>query len=329
MSSRDPGSARGRPDGAEPLGVRGRDDADVREAILEGRVEEQLAPAASRAPRATRRARSRAARDLLAVECELAAADADRLPKRKRWPVRQRVQPPCALGERGEAGVPGGEADAGADRSDVVQVAPRPLELEQDRAGARELGRRDEAERLLAGVRVGDAVRDGAGGAGARRRTRGPRRASFPRPPARGRDACRRAARRAGGCGRRRRGSGSGRTRSCPRGSARRRPGRRRRRESARPAVERRVVVDERPQRLVAGEADARGDRAPRARPSRPPARDRRSRARPVLGSRPSRAGSTPSRVRRAACARASRPTVACRPANRQPSASAASTRSR
>ena len=33
--------------------------------------------------------------------------------------------------------VAGGEADAGADGGDVVQVAPDPLELEQDRAGTR------------------------------------------------------------------------------------------------------------------------------------------------------------------------------------------------
>ena len=52
------------------------------------------------------------------------------------------VEPARALGERGEAGVAGGEADAGADGGDVVEVAPDPLELEQDRAGAGELGGR-------------------------------------------------------------------------------------------------------------------------------------------------------------------------------------------
>ena len=89
--------------------------------------------------------------------------------------------------------------------------------------------RRLEAERLLAGLRVGDAR------SRPRTRRRRARRSASPsverarpRRPARGRGACRRGARRGGGSGRRRRGSGSGRTRSRRRGSARPRPGRRR-----------------------------------------------------------------------------------------------------
>ena len=78
------------------------------------------------------------------------------------------VEPARTLRERREVVVAGGEPGPGADGCDVVQVAPRPLELEQDRAGAGQLRRRHEAERLLAGVRVGDAVRDGAGRARAR-----------------------------------------------------------------------------------------------------------------------------------------------------------------
>ena len=49
------------------------------------------------------------------------------------------VQAPRTLGERGEERVPGRQSGAGADGRDVVQVAPRALELEQDRADAREL----------------------------------------------------------------------------------------------------------------------------------------------------------------------------------------------
>ena len=140
---------------------------------------------------------------------ELAAADADAAEEEA--VARERgVQPARALGQRREPAVARGEAAPGADGGDVVQVAPHPLELEQDRPGARELRRRDEPERLLAGVRVGDGVRRPR-----TRRTRAPRRrdrprASRPRRPARGRGACRRAARRRAGCGRRRRGSGSG-----------------------------------------------------------------------------------------------------------------------
>ena len=50
-----------------------------------------------------------------------------------------RVEPPGALGEAGEALRSRGETGAGAYRRDVVEVAPDPLELEEDRARAREL----------------------------------------------------------------------------------------------------------------------------------------------------------------------------------------------
>ena len=58
------------------------------------------------------------------------------LSNRKRWPASAVVEPARVLAERREALVAGGEADAGADRGDVVEVAPEPLELEQERAGA-------------------------------------------------------------------------------------------------------------------------------------------------------------------------------------------------
>jgi hypothetical protein len=47
---REPRRTRGRPDGAEPLDRYRGDDAYVRQPVLEGRVEEELAPAAGRVP---------------------------------------------------------------------------------------------------------------------------------------------------------------------------------------------------------------------------------------------------------------------------------------
>ncbi len=77
------------------------------------------------------------------------------------------VDPACAFGELREAHVPGGEADAGTDGGNVVQVAPEPLQLEEQRACASELGRRFEPERLLARLCVREWRRDRAGRAGA------------------------------------------------------------------------------------------------------------------------------------------------------------------
>src|SRR5207244_4066767 len=57
---------------------------------------------------------------------------------------------------------------AGADSGDVVQVAPDAFQLEEDRPRSGEFGGGAQAGCSLAGVRVGDAVGDGAGGAGAR-----------------------------------------------------------------------------------------------------------------------------------------------------------------
>ena len=45
-----------------------------------------------------------------------------------------RVELPSVLAQRGEALVPGGETDTGADGGDVVEVVPEPLQLEQERA---------------------------------------------------------------------------------------------------------------------------------------------------------------------------------------------------
>ncbi len=153
----DPARARGRAGRAERARVRGGDDADARQPVLERGVEA--------AARASPLARPRAsARELVARgRARPAASSASALPptcdaaEQEAVAGRARVQPARPLGERGEAVVAGGEADAGADRGDVVEVAPDPLELEQERARARELRRRREPERVLAGVRVGDA----------------------------------------------------------------------------------------------------------------------------------------------------------------------------
>ena len=132
------------------------------------------------------------------VEVESAAADRDGA---EQEPVAGEplVQPPGVVDERGEAARAGREPDPGADRADVVERVPDALELEQDRPGAGELGRGLEAERLLARVRVGDGVASPSSPRRRGRRRGARRRAAAPRPLARARDACRRAARRRGG----------------------------------------------------------------------------------------------------------------------------------
>ena len=162
---RDACRPRGRPDGAEPLDVRRAHHTDVRETILEGGVELELAPAADRV--AADRGELLARRACLSrIEVERAPADRDGA-EEEPVPGQVGVEPPSALGERGKQGVPCGEADTCADGRDVVQVAPDPLELQQERACSGELGGRFEAEALLARMGVREAVRHRAPGAGA------------------------------------------------------------------------------------------------------------------------------------------------------------------
>ena len=75
---------------------------------------------------------------------------------------KPRVQSPGVVHERCEAARSGRQPDAGADRGDVVERVPDALELEQDRACAGELGRGHEAESLFARVRVRHGVCDPA-----------------------------------------------------------------------------------------------------------------------------------------------------------------------
>ena len=155
-----PAAARGGADGAQRQRGLLRDDADARQPVLERGVEDQLAPAVPGLLGERSELVPRGARPV-GVEGEPALPDRDGA---EQEPVaRQRlVESPRALGERGEERVPRGETHAGADGGDVVEVVPDALELEQDRACASEVGRRPDAERLLARVRVRDAVRDRA-----------------------------------------------------------------------------------------------------------------------------------------------------------------------
>ena len=72
----DTGSACGRADGTEPLGRLGVDDADIRQAILERPVEDELPPAARRLALQLGELGARGTH-LARVEGEIAAADAD------------------------------------------------------------------------------------------------------------------------------------------------------------------------------------------------------------------------------------------------------------
>ena len=248
---------------------------------------------------------SRAAPICSCSSVELAAADADRV-EEEAVSGQDGVQPARALGERCEAVVAGGEADAGADRGDVVQVAPGPLELEQDRADAAELGGGHEPERLLAGARVGDAVRHVAGGAG----TRDVGEPFVQRLPFRGAlepavlveelcvevedavaDEMEAKVPRLDDAGVDRSDGELVDVLAADR----------------HPALERWVVVDERPQAARVRRSGFPAGRALRARPSRPRERDRRSRGR--LPPRRQRSPGAWSRLdRRAACGRAPRP---------------------
>ena len=75
------------------------------------------------------------------------------------------VQSARAFGESGEATRSGREARARAHGRDVVQVAPDPFELEEDRASPSDLTSGVKPANLLDGMGVGDSVRDGAGSA--------------------------------------------------------------------------------------------------------------------------------------------------------------------
>jgi hypothetical protein len=77
------------------------------------------------------------------------------------------VDTASALDEPGEAVVAGCKPDAGAHGGDVIEMAPGPLQLEQDRPHPSELRRRLKTEALLACVCVREPVRHGARAAGA------------------------------------------------------------------------------------------------------------------------------------------------------------------
>ena len=225
---RDTARACRRSDRAECDGALARDDSDLRETVAERAVEEQFPPGAFGFGLDWPPTR----RSAVDVEGEMVAADGDRT-EEEAVTGELGIQSACSLGERNEAHVPGSESDAGADGRDVVEVVPEPFQLEQDGAGAGDLGGRAEAENLFAGLRVGERVGDSARGAGpsgvgdafGERLSHGcPLEAAVfvEEPRVEMEDP-----------GRRRRGSGSGRIRLRLRGSVRPRPGRCRRRAPA------------------------------------------------------------------------------------------------
>src|SRR4029079_15327910 len=89
--------------------------------------------------------------------------------EQKAVPGQLLVESTRAFGEGAEERVSGGKANACAHGCDVIEMAPRSFELEQNRAHTCELASRAQTEYLLAGMRIGDGVRDGACGAGALR----------------------------------------------------------------------------------------------------------------------------------------------------------------
>ena len=142
------------------------------------------------------------------VEVEIAPPDRHRA-EQVAVPCQLPVQPTRSFGEGAEELRSRGEPRAGADRGDVVEVAPRALELEKDSACASELGGDAQAEQLLAGLCVRDGVRHCAGAARAGGVRQPARRSPSLRLLAPAPGACRRAARRGGGSSHRRRGSES------------------------------------------------------------------------------------------------------------------------
>ena len=85
------GGACGRSDGAEPFGLEGADDADLGQAILEGGVEEKLAPAAQ-CGSVDRGQLFPRQPDLLDVQGQLAAPELDAV-EEVAVPGQQVVQP--------------------------------------------------------------------------------------------------------------------------------------------------------------------------------------------------------------------------------------------
>ena len=218
------GGARRGTDGTEPLGVPEGERPDLAEAILQRGRRTAAAARPSRAPRRARAARDAHGRSRCTAKRQRAPADAD-CSEQEPVPGQAQIEPLRAFLERRVGHRSRREADAGADRRDVVEVVVDALELEQQRPRAAQLIVGVQAERRLAGMRVGDRVRDRAGAACALRRRRSRHSEAGRWPPPRARGACRTAARRGAGSARRRRGSESARTRSRRRGSGRRRPG--------------------------------------------------------------------------------------------------------
>ena len=253
---RRPGGPRRRAGRASPARVLAAEDADVVEPVQERAVEQQLRHATEASARIARERRARR-RDRRRVELQRGAPDRDAAEEE---PVagRARRRAARALDQRQRTRWcrPRSPMPAQTAAMSLRWLQSRSSSSRSVRARA-SVGGGLEAAQPLDGLRVGDGVGDRAGRAGPLRRPRARRPATGPRRGAPVRGACRTDARRGAGCGRRRRGSGSGPTRSRRRGWARRRPGTGRAVDRDRPRGEVRIVPQQRPQRLVAGERHA------------------------------------------------------------------------
>ena len=97
-----------------------------------------------------------------AVDPQVAEADGDRV-EQEPMAGDALVQPLSPLLERREQHVRNGEAHAGADSGNVVEVVVKPLELEQQRARPPEIRLRPLTTGRFARLRVGDGVGDRVG----------------------------------------------------------------------------------------------------------------------------------------------------------------------
>ena len=127
----EPGGARCGADGAETGAGSPVDDADVRETILEGAVELQLAPTADGVYTKSGNLLARRA-DVIAVQRDVAAADENR-PEEEAMAGQPGIEPAGSLGECRELHVAGGEAGPAQTAAMSLRWL-HALELEHDRS---------------------------------------------------------------------------------------------------------------------------------------------------------------------------------------------------
>ena len=148
---------------AEALGVGGAEYADAVQPRLERGGELEVAP--GRGGVGVQVAQPHAGvGGGVCIELEAAARERDGA-EQESMAGEFGVEPLGAFLERGEGHRAGGEADARAQRADVVEVVVETLELERERARDAKVAVGPEPERVLDGVRVGDRVGHRARGA--------------------------------------------------------------------------------------------------------------------------------------------------------------------